>query len=54
LDDYPEHPTQAFRVEELEENLKDIFNMPRDGKPDAKKHGVNPAAHLSGLFTVSR
>jgi predicted RNase H-like HicB family nuclease len=40
LDEYPEHPTQAFSTEELEENLKDIFALIRDGTLEAKKHGV--------------
>jgi predicted RNase H-like HicB family nuclease len=40
LDDYPEHPTQAFSIEELEENLKDIYRMLRDGTLETKKHGI--------------
>jgi predicted RNase H-like HicB family nuclease len=40
LDEYPEHPTQAFSIEELEENLKDIFALIQDGTLEAKKHGV--------------
>jgi predicted RNase H-like HicB family nuclease len=40
LDDYPEHPTQAFSVEELEENLRDIFDLIQDGTLEAKKHGI--------------
>jgi predicted RNase H-like HicB family nuclease len=31
LEEYPEHPTQAFSVEELEENLKDIFALIQNG-----------------------
>jgi predicted RNase H-like HicB family nuclease len=40
LEEYPEHPTQAFSVEELEENLKDIFALIQDGTLEVKKHGV--------------
>jgi hypothetical protein len=40
LDEYPEHPTQAFSVEELEENLRDIFDLIRNGTLEVKKHGV--------------
>jgi predicted RNase H-like HicB family nuclease len=40
LDDYTEYPTQAFSIEELEENLKDIYSMVLDGTLDAKKHGI--------------
>jgi predicted RNase H-like HicB family nuclease len=36
LDEYPEHPTQAFSIEELEENLKDIFALIQDGTLEAK------------------
>jgi hypothetical protein len=40
LDDYPEHPTQAFSVEELEVNLRDIYGLIQNGTLEAKKHGV--------------
>lgn len=40
LDDYTEHPTQAFSIEELEENLKDIYRMILDGTLEVKKHGI--------------
>jgi hypothetical protein len=39
LDDYPEHPTEAFSLEELEENLRDIYQMVLSGKLDVVKHG---------------
>jgi len=31
IDEYPEYPTQAFSVNELEENLQDIYKMINDG-----------------------
>ena len=31
IDEYPEYPTQAFSVKELEENLQDIYEMINDG-----------------------
>jgi hypothetical protein len=40
LDDYPEHPTEAFSLEELEENLEDIYSLILSGKLDSKKHGT--------------
>ncbi|MDR1256510.1 MAG: hypothetical protein LBJ86_02045 [Spirochaetaceae bacterium] len=40
LDEYPEHPTQAFSIDELEENLRDILALIQDGTLEVKKHGV--------------
>jgi len=41
IDEYPEYPTQAFSVKELEENLQDIYEMINDGTLEAhNKHGV--------------
>ena len=48
IDEYPEYPTQAFNMEELEANLKDIYEMIRDGTLEVQnknivveiKHGV--------------
>jgi len=41
IDEYPEYPTQAFSVDELEENLRDIYQMVSDGTLEAhNKHGV--------------
>ena len=40
LDEYPEHPTQAFSIEELEKNLADIFDLIQNGTLAEKKHGV--------------
>ena len=41
IDEYPEYPTQAFSIEELELNLKDIYEMICDGTLVAhSKHGV--------------
>jgi hypothetical protein len=40
LDEYPQHPTEAFSVEELEDNLRDIYRMVKDGTLDGVKHGV--------------
>ena len=31
LNEYPEYPTQAFNIDELEANLKDIYCMINDG-----------------------
>ena len=31
IDEYPEYPTQAFSIEELEANLQDIYEMINDG-----------------------
>ncbi|MCL1993612.1 MAG: hypothetical protein FWG66_11775 [Spirochaetes bacterium] len=35
INEYPEYPTQAFSLEELEENLKDIHKMILDGELEA-------------------
>ena len=41
LDEYPDHPTQAFNKEELEVNLKDIYEMIQRGELEAGiQHGV--------------
>ena len=41
IDGYPEYSTQAFSLDELEENLQDIYNMILDGTLEAwNKHGV--------------
>jgi hypothetical protein len=41
IDEYPEYPTQAFSVNELEENLQDIYEMINDGTLEVhNKHGV--------------
>jgi len=41
IDEYPEYPTQAFSIKELEENLQDIYEMINDGTLEAhNKHGV--------------
>jgi len=41
IDEYPEYPTQAFSIEELEENLQDIYGMIQDGTLDVyNSHGV--------------
>ena len=45
IDEYPEYPTQAFSIDELEENLQDIYTMIRDGTLEAhNKHGIMKAA----------
>jgi len=31
IDEYPEYPTQAFSIEELELNLRDIYEMINNG-----------------------
>jgi hypothetical protein len=31
LDEYPEYPTQGLSLNELEENLLDIYNMTKNG-----------------------
>jgi predicted RNase H-like HicB family nuclease len=44
INEYPEYPTQAFSIEELEENLQDIFGMIQDGTLEVyNKHGVMEA-----------
>jgi len=41
IDEYPEYPTQAFSVKELEENLYDIYEMINNGTLEVyNKHGV--------------
>ena len=40
LDDYPEHPTQGEDIQDLEENLKEIYNLIQDGTLDQKHRGV--------------
>jgi len=41
IDEYPEYPTQAFSINELEENLQDIYEMINDGALEVhNKHGV--------------
>jgi len=41
IDEYPEYPTQAFSIEELEANLIDIYEMIHNGILEAhNKHGV--------------
>jgi len=41
IDEYPEYPTQAFSIDELEANLQDIYEMINKGTLEAhNKHGV--------------
>ena len=41
LDEYPDYPTQAFNIDELEENLRDIYDMIQRGELEAGiHHGV--------------
>ena len=41
IDEYPEYPTQAFSIEELEVNLQDIYEMINKGELEIhNKHGV--------------
>ena len=41
IDEYPEYPTQAFSVDELEGNLQDIYEMIKNGTLEVhNKHGV--------------
>jgi hypothetical protein len=41
IDEYPEYPTQAFSIEELEANLRDIYEMISNGTLEVRsKHGV--------------
>ena len=41
INEYPEYPTQAFSIEELEANLEDIYKMILDGELEIyNKHGV--------------
>ena len=45
INEYPEYPTQAFSIEELEENLRDIYLMINDGTLEVhNKHGVMQVA----------
>ena len=39
MDEYPEYPTQAFSIDELEANLQDIYEMINNGtRHDIYKH----------------
>ena len=41
IDEYPEYPTQAFSIDELETNLQDIYEMINDGTLEThNRHGV--------------
>ena len=41
INEYPEYPTQAFSINELESNLLDIYKMIQDGTLEVcNKHGV--------------
>jgi len=41
IDEYPEYPTQAFSIEELELNLRDIYEMINNGTLEVhNRHGV--------------
>ena len=41
INGYPEYPTQAFDIEELEANLLDIYEMIQNGTLEIyNKHGV--------------
>ena len=41
INEYPEYPTQAFSIDELEANLQDIFEMIQDGTLEVhNKHGI--------------
>ena len=41
INEYPEYPTQAFSIDELEANLQDIYEMIHDGTLEiCNKHGV--------------
>jgi len=41
LDEFPEYPTQAFDLPELEANLLDIYEMIQRGELEAgSQHGV--------------
>jgi predicted RNase H-like HicB family nuclease len=41
IDEYPEYPTQAFSIEELELNLQDIYEMINNGTLEVhNRHGV--------------
>jgi len=41
INEYPEYPTQAFSIDELEANLQDIHKMILDGELEPwSKHGI--------------
>jgi hypothetical protein len=40
LDAYPDQPTQAFSIVELEDNLRDIYGLILDGTLTSEGHGV--------------
>jgi hypothetical protein len=41
IDEYPEYPTQAFSIDELEANLQDIYEMINKGELEThNKHGI--------------
>ena len=40
FDAYPEFPTQGADLQDLEDHLKDIYNMIQDGTLEPKQHGV--------------
>ena len=40
LDDYPEHPTQGIDLNDLEDNLRDIYRLILSGELEVCKHGV--------------
>ena len=41
INEYPEYPTQAFSINELEENLQEIYSMIHDGTLEIwNKQGV--------------
>jgi predicted RNase H-like HicB family nuclease len=50
INEYPEYPTQAFSIEELEENLKDIYGMIQDGTLEYLFPGI-PSFQMSFLKT---
>jgi hypothetical protein len=37
LDDYPEHPTQGVDLPELENNLREIYDLITDGTLDVRQ-----------------
>jgi hypothetical protein len=41
INEYPEYPTQAFSLNELETNLQDIYKMIKDGTLEVyNQHGI--------------
>ena len=40
LDDYPGHPTQGTDLNDLEDNLRDIYRLILNGELEVCKHGV--------------